>query len=490
MIGILFNSYIFILFFLPFTLAGYFIFNKFNQYRAADIWLIVMSLIFYGYNHPAYLIVITLSVVINYLLSRMILAGEGSIRKQLTALGIMLNAAVIFYFKYYDFFIENIDEVFGRNFPVHHILLPLGISFFTFQQISYIVDSYRGETADYGFIEYALFVTFFPQLVAGPIVLHGEIIPQLRDRKRRVFSQEKLAAGIYFFTIGLFKKVILADTLGSAVTWGFESVWDVTAAEMWLVSLSYTFQIYFDFSGYCDMAIGIARMFGIDLPENFNSPYKAESVIDFWNRWHMSLTGFLRKYIYFPLGGSRRGTVRTYVNILIVFLVSGIWHGASWTFIIWGLMHGVLQCINRFVKPVWDKVIAPVKWLVTFTIINATWIMFRADNVFQGFKYMGRLFNFNKECFSIRPEIYEGFKLVEFDFVVSRIKPLLTLYDKVPGLYMYILIGISFIIVLSGNNTAHRRFKPDIASAAYTVILLVWSIMSLSGISQFLYFNF
>ena len=232
----------------------------------------------------------------------------------------------------------------------------MGISFFTFQQVSYLVDSYRTqETRDYGFIEYTLFVLFFPQLIAGPIVLHKEMIPQFRNEHNRIFNSENFSRGMYIFAIGLFKKVLIADTFSQAVAIGYNNVENLSSLEALLVSFSYTFQIYFDFSGYCDMAIGISSMFNINLPQNFNSPYKSTSIIDFWNRWHMSLTRFLREYVYFPLGGSRKGKVRTYVNVMIVFLVSGIWHGANWTFIVWGIMHGVAQCLNRMFKNIWAK---------------------------------------------------------------------------------------------------------------------------------------
>lgn len=352
----LFNSYIFILLFLPLSLVGYFVLNKFHKYTVANIFLIVMSLWFYGYYNPKYLLVISCSIVINFGISYVINNSKGTnLKKFMLAIGIIGNAASIFYFKYFDFFLTNINRAFDKSFELRYIVLPLGISFFTFQQISYLVDTYKGQTKDYGFIEYALFVVYFPQLIAGPIVLHKETIPQFRDEQNRKFNYSNMAKGVYIFSVGLFKKVLIADTFGKAVTWCFQDLTMISSADAVIMSLCYTFQLYFDFSGYCDMAIGIGSMFNIKLPQNFNSPYKATSIVDFWVRWHMSLTRFLREYVYFPLGGSKKGKARTYLNIMIVFLVSGIWHGANWTFILWGVLHGVLNCLTRACDKLWKK---------------------------------------------------------------------------------------------------------------------------------------
>ena len=318
------------------AIIGFFGLNYIKQNTLAKIYLIACSLWFYGYFNPWYLWIISGSVLVNYGISKgfSFFNHKSGIKKLLLFLGVIFNLALIFYFKYYDFFIENINVMLKKNLALMNVALPLGISFFTFQQISFVVDSYRQETKQYSFVEYALFVTFFPQLVAGPIVSHDEIIPQFQDEKKRHLDISMMNRGICLFVIGLFKKVLIADTFGNAVNVGWESLELLTSLEAILVSLFYTFQIYFDFSGYCDMASGIASMFNIELPLNFNSPYKAESIIEFWKRWHITLTRFLRKYIYFPLGGSRKGEVRAYVNVLVVFLLSGVWHGAGWTFII------------------------------------------------------------------------------------------------------------------------------------------------------------
>lgn len=483
----LFNSYIFILFFLPLTYTVYFFLNHIKRYKIAHIWLIGMSIWFYGFFNIKYLWIICFSILCNYLLSRGMYCCRRKKRVFLVA-GIALNLGVLFYFKYFNFFMETVNGLFHQNFMLRNIVLPLGISFFTFQQISFLVDSYKGETEGYGFVEYALFVVFFPQLVAGPIVFHEEIIPQFRDESRKCVNGDNLAEGIFKFGVGLFKKVLLADTLGRAVTWGFETVWDMTSMELVIVSLCFTFQLYFDFSGYSDMAIGIGKMFNIDFPLNFNSPYKACSILEFWDRWHMTLTRFFKKYVYIPLGGNRKGIFRTYINIMIVFVISGLWHGAGWTFVSWGALHGLANCLNRIFRTVWDHIFAAVRWILTFAFINCTWIIFRADSLKKAWRFIRKLFIF--DTLSVRTELFESVRLVEFDFLETRIRILNFLLNDSTGFHITILLGISFLIVLLGRNCHERKFVPTPGNAVFTIILLVWSIMSLSGVSTFLYFNF
>lgn len=483
----LFNSYIFILFFLPLAFAGYFLLNHFRKFRTAQIWLIVMSLWFYGYFNIRYLWIICISIVINFLLSRAMYRYE-KYKKNLLAAGMILNLGSIFYFKYFDFFLKNVNVLFHVNFNLRNVLLPLGISFFTFQQISFLADSYKGETENYDFVEYALFVVFFPQLVAGPIVLHEEMIPQFRDEEKKRMNGDNIAQGLYCFAVGLFKKVLLADTLGRAVTWGYETVWDMTSLEILIVSLCYTFQLYFDFSGYCDMASGIGRMFNIDLPVNFNSPYQSCSILEFWDRWHMTLTRFLRKYVYIPLGGSRKGKLRTYINVMVVFLLSGLWHGASWTFVVWGAVHGFANCLNRMFQNVWNKVHGVVRWIATFVFINCTWIIFRADSLSKAWRFIGKLFSMN--TLSVRAELLDSVRLAEFDFLEMRFGIFNYLPSRIQGFHVIALLLVSFLIVLTGKKCYEKKFVPTWGNAVYTVFLLVWSVMSLSGVSTFLYFNF
>lgn len=480
----LFNSYIFIFLFLPLCLAGYFLCNRRELYRIGLLFLAGMSLAFYAYNHVQYVFILVGSILGNWLLAQLILRKRDKNGKLLLGMGVGLNVIVLFCFKYLNFTFFNLNRWIGTSFVIEEIILPLGISFYTFQQISYLVDTYRGETKDYTFLEYATFVSFFPQLVAGPIVLHQEIIPQFREKEKKIFNFDNFAAGLYIFATGLFKKVILADTFGTAVTWGFERPDELSALEIMIVMLSYTFQIYFDFSGYSDMAIGIAKMFNIEIPHNFNSPYKANSIIGFWDRWHMTLTRFLRQYIYFPLGGSRKGKIRAYVNVMIVFLVSGIWHGASWTFILWGMLHGIANVLNRIFKKSWERLHIAFQWLCTFIFINVTWLLFRAESVSQAFDLFKRLIRLDK--FDVSRELMWCFDLQEFNYI----KGIGVITYNVSGFWMWFFMAIGLFACMNMTDVAEKEFRPTVRKILKTVVMLFWSIISLSGISTFLYFNF
>lgn len=487
----LFNSYIFVLLFLPVTVAGYYAINHFRQYRAANIFLIGMSLWFYGYFNPSYLLIICGSIVVNYLVSRGMerWSQHPRMKRSILILGICVNIAVIFYFKYFDFFLENVNSVFQSSFELRNIVLPLGISFFTFQQISYLVDTYRGEALkDYTFDEYALFVTFFPQLIAGPIVLHSEMSPQFRNPENRRINPENFAKGLYIFALGLFKKVIIADTFAVAVNLGFDTIKTLSSLEAVIISVSYTFQIFFDFSGYCDIAIGIGYIFNIELPQNFNSPYKANSIPDFWSRWHMSLTRFLRTYIYIPLGGNRNGKLRTYLNIMVVFLVSGIWHGANWTFVLWGVLHGLLNCLTRLFQKDWDRLDMPTQRFVTFSLVNGLWILFRADNIRSASLFVKRMFLMAD--FSVRPEIYKAFVLQELQLLAKKLPVLRYLVSHIRGFHMWFFLLAAFFIVFNFHNSKEIQFRPTITRSLVTTLFFVWSVMSFAGISTFIYFNF
>lgn len=485
----LFNSYIFIFLFFPITLLGYYVLNHMKCFKTANIFLIGMSLWFYGYYNPSYLFIICGSIFVNYFISKRMEALENSdkIRKLILVLGIGINIAIIFYFKYYDFFLENINVIFKKSFELKNIILPLGISFFTFQQISYLVDSYRGETKGYGFDEYMLFVSFFPQLIAGPIVMHSEIIPQFRDKGNRRFIAENFSKGMYIFALGLFKKVIIADTFGIAVEWGFGNVDMLRAMDAIIVSLSYTFQLYFDFSGYCDMATGIGYMLNIEIPQNFNSPYKALSIPEFWDRWHMSLTRFLKTYIYIPLGGNRKGKIRTYINIMIVFLISGFWHGANWTFVLWGLMHGLLNCINRRFKKIWEKLGCVTQWFVTFSIVNLLWVIFRADSISQAGQIIKDIVGL--QDLAITDDLYLCFDLVELKLLESR-GVFKLIAERIRGVNLWMFILGAFFVVLNMKNSRETKFRPTIRMSIATVVFLTWSVVSLAGVSTFLYFGF
>ena len=365
----LFNSYLFIFIFLPIVLIGWFSLNKLKQYKIAEVFLIGMSLWFYAYFNFSYLFIIVGSCLFNFLISYVINKIEkkqilnnnyfnleiknelinknkdsnkiNSINrnygiKVLGIIGIIINLSILFYYKYFDFFIENINFIFQKDYNLKNILLPLGISFFTFQQLSYVIDRMKGTAPHYELIDYMSFVTFFPQLIAGPIVLHSELIPQFKDMEKRKFNADNFTDGCVQAILGLGKKVLIADTLALVVNQTYYNRYYLNTWSGILFILTYVFELYFDFSGYCDVAMGVGKMFNYDIPRNFNYPYKSTSMKEFWNRWHITLNRFFTTYVYIPLGGNKKGTIRKILNIMIVFLLSGLWHGASWNFVIWG----------------------------------------------------------------------------------------------------------------------------------------------------------
>ncbi|MCW9026034.1 MAG: MBOAT family protein, partial [Thiovulaceae bacterium] len=346
----LFNSYEFIFMFLPITFFIYFFLNNKKLTEASKSWLVITSLFFYSWWNIIYLPLILTSMLFNFTVGNSLTKTKEHKqipKKSLLFIGIVANIGLLGYFKYSDFFISNLNIALDSNIELLHLALPLAISFFTFQQIAYLVDSYKSETKEYDFLNYAVFVSFFPQLIAGPIVHHKEMMPQFANIKNKIINYNNIALGLFIFSIGLFKKVIIADTFAIWATAGFDTAITLNLFEAWATSLSYTFQLYFDFSGYTDMAIGSALLFNIKLPINFNSPYKATNIQDFWRRWHITLSRFLKDYIYIPLGGNRKGNYRTYSNLMATFLIGGIWHGAGWTFIFWGFLHGFALVINR-----------------------------------------------------------------------------------------------------------------------------------------------
>lgn len=396
----LFNSYPFIFVFLPLTWAGFLLLNRVLTLRAALVWLVAASLVYYGWFIPQYLWVLVISVIFNYAGGRLVNNTLGvPVRKLFLAVFITSNLLLLGYFKYANFFLDNISHLTGGAYSLAALALPLGISFFTFQQVAFLVDSYRGKADNRNFLEYSVFVTFFPQLIAGPIVHHSEIIPQLVGHKRMNLRYSDFAIGTSFFIIGLFKKVCIADTMAAISDPGFGAAAQgisLSFFEAWIATVAFGLEIYFDFSAYSDMAIGLARLFGIRLPENFNSPYKATSIIDFWRRWHITLSRFLRDYLYIPLGGNRQGKERRYTNLMVVMILGGFWHGAAWTFVIWGGLHGLFLAINHGWQalqnqPIFASFIAgtserhaliwrTASWVLTMAAVFFAWVFFRAEN--------------------------------------------------------------------------------------------------------------
>lgn len=473
-----FSSFPFLLLFLPIVLTGYYLLSHVKNDTYQRLFIILASLFFYGYQNPAYLLLILASIAVNYLIAIGIQKTEGKTAKLFLILGVLFNVALIGYFKYYDFFIENINLVAGTDFVLKRIMLPLGISFFTFQQLSFLVSVYQGEEKVERLRDYALFVLFFPQLVAGPIVLYGEMIPQFKDEKRRYFNAENFAAGLYIFAMGLFKKAVLADTLCVLADNGFEIARPGMAAA-WATTLSYTLQIYFDFSGYSDMAVGVGKMFNIDIPFNFLSPYQSESITQFWRKWHITLGRALSTYVYKPLGGNRKGLMRTCINLLLTFLVSGFWHGASWTFILWGGLHGVFMVIERLLGKRREVIPKAIRVFVTFMIVNALWVLFRAEDIGQTMSIYRGMVNFSRV------------KLSQLDMVMGETAninfPLV--FDIA---YIGTMITTLLAVVFGCKNSAVRleRFTVSKKTAIAAAALFAVALLCLSRESVFIYFNF
>lgn len=486
----LFNSYIFILLFLPVTLIGYFFLGHKNAPRAASVFLLFMSLSFYAYFNIKYLPLIFISIAANYIIYRVFEKDfSGAKRKLVLAAGILFNISLLFYYKYLGFFFENINALFSTDLPVIRLLLPLGISFFTFQQLSFVIDAYKREVPRYGILDYALFVSYFPQLIAGPIVTHDELVLQLADPKKKKVNWQNMSEGLLLFSVGLAKKVLFADMFGVAANYGFSNIAKLSVTDAVIVMLSYTLQLYFDFSGYCDMASGIGRMMNIDLPENFISPYKADSVGAFWRGWHITLTRFFTKYIYYPLGGSKKGVARTCLNIMTVFAVSGIWHGAEWTFVLWGVAHGLIMVFERIAKKPLSYIPKPLKICITFALVNLLWVLFRAENTHDALQFYSRLADLDN--FRISSGVLECFETAFASFVLTDLTGLLSR----TGMRMLCMAGIfalSLFIVffLPTARDIARGFKRDKKHLAFVCVLLFWCICSLSGVSTFLYFNF
>ncbi len=486
----LFNSYIFVFAFLPLALVGYFGLSHFKKEGLAECFLIAMSLWFYAYFNIAYLPIIIGSVLLNFGCTKLFvrLQGQGA-KRFVFALGLFANLGALFYYKYMGFFTHIINDVFRTDFFELSLLLPLGISFFTFQQVSYLVDSYKGKVPAYGFREYALFVTFFPQLIAGPIVLHSETVPQFADHSKKRFQWDNFSVGLMAFSRGMAKKVLIADYFGATVTWGFESVAVDTLGgpRAFLVMLCYTLQIYFDFSGYCDMATGLGKMFNIDIPMNFNSPYKACSVTEFWKRWHITLTRFLRTYLYFPLGGNRKGVARTYLNLFLVFFISGLWHGANYTFLAWGMMHGAAMVLERIYTGKGGKINAMFGWCYTFLFVNVAWVFFRAESVSQALAFVGQLFSpagYLALFATLQAAVSGGVVALAMALGCMGTVELSTLTLYLAGL------ATLCAMLLKNTNQKIDAFRPSVCNALFGGVLLYASIIHFSGVSTFLYFNF
>ncbi len=486
-----FSSYTFMLAFLPLVLVGFALLGRIRQHRARFVWLVLCSLVYCGWWRLPDLAPLVVSILMNYRLGRWLETGGPIHKKWLLGLGISANLALLGYFKYAGFLVTSVNALSGTDWDTPPIILPIAISFYTFQQIAYICDAYHGRTREHRFLDYCLFVSFFPQLIAGPIVHHGQMLPQFYRRRLR-FDPSDLSVGISLFVFGLTKKVLIADELSPLVGQVFDTdpSGPMTFALAWVGVTAYALQIYFDFSGYSDMALGLGRLFGIRLPLNFNSPYRATSVIDFWKRWHITLSEFLREYLYIPLGGNRKGKTRRYINLMLTMLLGGLWHGASWSFVLWGGLHGLYLMVNH----AWRAVFGPVgdgvfsRWacrIVTFIAVLIAWVPFRAEGLEQIKRFYASMFGL------------DGFDMAlgEFD------------HDK-----LYLIAGCLLLVWLMPNApTIMRRYRPTTGPrltwdgwkplgswvwrpepfwAIVTALLTLACLMQMSRAGEFIYYRF
>ena len=469
----LFNSYVFIFAFLPISFFVYFYLNHKRQTVASKAWLVFASLFFYSWWNIAYLPLILVSVLFNYTITSAMLEYDEAKKKQfskqtLLQTGLAFNVGLLVYFKYMDFFIENTNAVFGLEIELLHLALPLAISFFTLQQIAFLVDSYEGLVNEKSFIDYTIFVTFFPQLIAGPIVHHKEMMPQFSSLKNKIKNYSNISIGLFIFSIGLFKKVVLADTFAIWATAGFDASITLGLIESWATSLSYTFQLYFDFSGYTDMAIGAALLFNIKLPINFNSPLRATSIIDFWQRWHITLSNFITTYIYTPIVRSFNKVTfhKAMFATVVTFLIAGLWHGSAWTFVMFGGLHGIGLVVNHYWKKTKLKLNVFLAWFITFNFVNMTLVIFRAKEWDDALKILGGMFS---------PDLSAKFDSTQL---------------------IYICLAFVIILFRNSNEIIKLKISKDL-TLFITSMLLVISILQLTNImissdkvSEFLYFNF
>jgi alginate O-acetyltransferase complex protein AlgI len=501
----LFNSYIFIFLFLPITLLLFFSFARYSH-RAGLVVLFLASLIFYNWYDYRYTILLLFSISVNFITSKSILKSSQANRKYYFWFGIIFNLGLLGYFKYVNFFIDNVNVAFNTTLSIKNIALPIGISFFTFTQIAFLADIYRGFVHKYTFLNYALFVTYFPHLIAGPIIHHKEVMPQFNKNKTFKLNYHYFVLGLVFFSIGLFKKTVLADSLGLLVGPVFDTTTSyLAAADAWTAALAYSLELYFDFSGYSDMAIGLSLFIGVKLPVNFYSPYKAANIILFWRRWNMTLSRFLRDYLYIPLGGNRNGSFRRYVNLMLTMLLGGLWHGASWTFVLWGGLHGIYLCINHVWIILKNYLNIPkggfffhsLSGFITFFAVFTAWVFFRATDLLKAKQILHAMF-FEKmvlpfkllflnkaTTFSPDPTQVTSYGSIFLIFIS------LTIVWLFPNTYQLLRKYKPALLVYDEPMTkVGLQWKPTFLWNIFIVLILVLGIIHIQASSMFLYFRF
>jgi alginate O-acetyltransferase complex protein AlgI len=474
----LFNSNVFIFAFFPIVFFGFFGIGKLSH-TFAILWLAAASLFFYGWWNIHFVGLLLGSIAFNYTASYLVsyFAARGRSTSILVGLAIAANLTLLGFYKYANFFVDNVNHLAGTALALGHIVLPLGISFFTFTQIAFLVDTHQGKVKERNFIYYTLFVTYFPHLIAGPILHHKEMMPQFGKRGVNHMNWDNIAVGLTIFVLALAKKVLIADSLAEFSTPLFELVktgGQPMLFEAWVGVLAYTLQLYFDFSAYSDMAIGLSLMFNVRLPMNFNSPYKSTSIIDFWRRWHMTLSHFLRDYLYIPLGGSRNGPTHRYLNLMITMLLGGLWHGAGWTFVIWGGLHGFYLMVNH----AWRAIKGKMGWrdgdrlaklgagALTFFAVVVAWVFFRADSFTSAETLLSAMAGMNGTMEKWAP-VRDGLKLI-----------------------LPCLLCVFLLPNLRGNLFSFPHWQPTRIYAWGIGLLFLISVNQLTRVSEFLYFQF
>lgn len=494
----LFSDPIYIFLFLPLVVVLYFFLNKFHLYKISTIWLVAASFFFYGYWNPKYLLLLSISLVVNFTIGKILstkkeddYAESKSARKRklLLVSGVIFNALMLGYYKYADFFIDNVNMALGTSFTMMNLVLPLAISFFTFQQIAYLVDAYKRKATEYGFLNYCLFVTFFPQLIAGPIVHHKEMMPQFGNQDNYHLNWDNISMGIFIFSMGLFKKVFIADTFAVWAGIGYDSNLTLTFFEAWGTSLSFMLQLYYDFSGYSDMAIGAALMLNIKLPVNFNAPYKSSNIAEFWQKWHITLMRWMRDYIFMPLRKSRSGELNAHFSIMVTFLFSGFWHGSGWLFIIFGILHGLALSTHR----IWKKhgVKMPKYLGVTLTIlfVNFTLLFFRSENISDVERVLSGMLGLNG--IFVSSDFSQFIKIITNEgLIVSYSERDFALAFQT-GVYIFIFGAVALLARNSmqiAGDIKTLKIK-HILFAAFTFMFALLANTQTTP-SEFLYFNF
>lgn len=477
----LFHSYTYLFLFLPLTVTVYFLLNRSSRQSLGEVFLIVANLFFYAWWDWRYLPLLAGSVGFNFFIGRRVVPKSGlpDSRQRKTALifGLAVNLGTLAFFKYADFIVENLNLVTGLSLAPPGLPFPPAISFFTFVQIAYLVDRYRGEAETENFSKYALFASFFPQLLSGPIVRHKEMKPQYAKPDQPRLNWENIHAGLVIFSMGLFKKVFVADTVAVWATAGFDHAGSLNLVEAWITSISYTLQIYYDFSGYTDMAIGSALFFNIHLPANFNSPYKALNIQDFWRRWHITLSNWLRDYLYIPLGGSRGGEFTTYRNLMVTFVLCGLWHGSGWTFVFWGGMHGVAIVAHRIWSRSGCRMPKFPAWVLTFLFLNAGWVFFRAPDFRTAVAVLFSMGDFGSLDFT------GGLSGL---FNVLHLSPGGEIVKMTAWLTGFLLLAVA----AKNSQELIEKLTPGIRWVVITLLLLLMGMPDINQPSGFVYFNF